>query len=122
MGRNAQQEAYWKGTSPEAQQARSELPQQTRSEDALPAILQKDHVVAALLAFFGGMFGIHKFYLGYYQTAFTMMAMSIVGGIVTFGLAAAAVWVVAIVEGVLYATRTQTEFEEAYVVNRRDWF
>ena len=51
-----------------------------------------------------------------------MMAASIVGGIVTFGLAAAVVWVVAVVEGATYASRTQTQFEEAYVRDRRDWF
>lgn len=95
---------------------------QMRSDDAIPAILQKDHAIAALLAIFGGVFGIHKFYLGYYQTAFTMMAVSIVGGIASFGLTAAAVWVVAIVEAATYASCTQTEFEETYVTGRRDWF
>lgn len=97
-------------------------PRQMHPTGAISPMLQKSHVVAALLAFFGGMFGIHKFYLGYYQTAFTMMAVSIVGGIATFGLAAAVVWVVAIVEGATYASRTQTQFEEAYVRDRRDWF
>ena len=95
---------------------------QVHSMGPVTPTFQKSHVVAALLAFFGGMFGMHKFYLGYYQTAFTMMAASIVGGIVTFGLAAAVVWVVAVVEGATYASRTQTQFEEAYVRDRRDWF
>ena len=103
-------------------QAASAPSLQVHSMGPVTPTFQKSHVVAALLAFFGGMFGIHKFYLGYYQTAFTMMAASIVGGIVTFGLAAAVVWVVAVVEGATYASRTQTQFEEAYVRDRRDWF
>ena len=122
MKDSGQQESYWRGTSYEAQQAQAAMPHQARPDDVVPAILQKDHVIAALLAIFGGVFGIHKFYLGYYQTAFTMMAVSIVGGIVTFGLAAAAVWVMAIVEAVIYASCTQSAFEEAYVIGRRDWF
>ena len=104
-----------------AQQAASIPPQQQSAGVAIP-LMHKSHVVAALLAIFGGVFGIHKFYLGYYQTAFTMMAVSIVGGIVSFGLAAAVVWVVAIIEGATYASRTQAQFEEAYVRDRRDWF
>ena len=115
-------QAYWRGADPAARRVPAEPPVQVRVDDAVPAILQKDHAIAALLAIFGGVFGIHKFYLGYYQTAFTMMAVSIVGGIVTFGLAAAAVWVVAVVEGATYATCTQTDFEETYVTGRRDWF
>ena len=105
-----------------AKQAMPVSPHQMHPMGAVSPTLQKSHVVAALLAFFGGMFGIHKFYLGYYQTAFTMMAVSIVGGIATFGLAAAVVWVVAIVEGATYASRTQTQFEVTYVRDRRDWF
>ena len=121
MGKERDQ-AYWRGAGFATQEVQPAPLQQPLPDGATPAILQKDHVVAAILAIFGGMFGIHKFYLGYYQTAFTMMAMSIVGGIVSFGVAAAVVWMVAVIEGVIYASHTQTEFEEAYVQKRKDWF
>ena len=62
---------------------------------AAQAVKQKDHIVAGLLAVFLGLFGLHKFYLGYNETAFIMLAVSIIGSIVSFGLAAAVVWVLA---------------------------
>ena len=38
------------------------------------------------------------------------------------GLAAAVVWVIAIIEGIIYLSRTQTEFDRFYVMSRREWF
>ena len=89
---------------------------------AMQAVKQKDHVSAGLLAIFLGMFGVHKFYLGYNRTAFAMLAASVIGSIVTFGLAGAVVWVIAILEGIIYLTKTQTAFDRIYVLNEREWF
>ena len=77
---------------------------------------------AGLLAIFLGVFGMHKFYLGYNQTAFIMLTVSIVGSIFTIGLAAAVIWVIAIIEGVMYLAKSQTEFDEIYVKSKREWF
>lgn len=89
---------------------------------AAQAVKQKDHIVAGLLAVFLGLFGLHKFYLGYNETAFIMLAVSIIGSIVSFGLAAAVVWVIAIVEGIIYLTKPQADFYRIYVLNKREWF
>ena len=32
------------------------------------------------------------------------------------------IWVIAIIEGILYLTKSQTEFEQIYVLNKREWF
>ena len=88
---------------------------------AAQAVKQKDHIVAGLLAVFLGLFGLHKFYLGYNETAFIMLAVSIIGSIVSFGLAAAVVWVIAIVEGIIYLTKPQADFYRIYVLNKREW-
>lgn len=93
-----------------------------RRSYASEAIRSKDHVSAGLLAVFLGMFGIHKFYLGCNNAGFIMLAVSIIGGICTFGLASAVIWVIAIVEGLIYFTKSQTEFDRIYVLNQRDWF
>lgn len=90
-----------------------------------PVVASKDHVAAGLLAIFLGMFGIHKFYLGYNTAGFIMLAVTVVGGIFTFwlaGIAAWVMWVIAIVEGILYLTKSQTEFEQIYVLNKKEWF
>lgn len=82
----------------------------------------KDHVAAALLAIFLGALGIHKFYLGYNRAAFIMLGVSVVGSLVTLGIAGGVMAVIAIVEGVMYLVKSQSEFEEIYVFGKREWF
>lgn len=93
-----------------------------RQTYAAEALRQKDHVAAGLLAIFLGVFGVHKFYLGCNQAGFIMLAVSIIGGIFTFGLAAAVIEVISIIEGIIYLMKSQTEFDRLYVLNQRDWF
>ena len=85
-------------------------------------IATKDHVAAGLLAIFLGCLGIHKFYLGYNTAGFIMLAVTIIGSIFTLGLAGGVIWVISIIEGILYLTKSQSEFEQIYVVNKREWF
>ena len=82
----------------------------------------KDHVAAGLLAIFLGSLGIHKFYLGYNTSGFIMLGTSILGGILTLSVASWAIWVIAIVEGIFYLSKSQSEFEQMYVINKREWF
>ncbi len=85
-------------------------------------VSSKDHVAAGLLAIFLGWLGVHKFYLGYNTSGFIMLAVSIIGGIFTISLAMWVIWIIAIIEGILYLTKSQTEFEQMYVMNKREWF
>lgn len=87
-----------------------------------PYVSSKDHVAAGLLAIFLGGFGIHKFYLGCSTQGFIMLAISILGGIFSFGLATGVIWLIAIIEGIIYLTKNQTEFERTYVYGKREWF
>lgn len=87
-----------------------------------PVVSTKDHVAAGLLAIFLGVFGVHKFYLGYNGPGFIMLAVTVLGTLLTFGLAAAVVWVISIIEGILYLTKSQSEFEQIYVFNKHEWF
>ncbi len=89
---------------------------------ASEAIRQKDHISAGLFAIFLGMFGVHKFYLGYNNAGFIMLAVSVIGGILSLGLAAAVIWLIAVIEGIIYLTKSQTDFDRIYVLNQRDWF
>lgn len=82
----------------------------------------KNKIAAGLLGIFLGVFGIHKFYLGYTKEGVTMLLISVLGGIVTFGMAA---WVVALfglIEGIIYLTKSDEEFRERYVQARKAWF
>ena len=79
-------------------------------------------MAAGLFAIFLGVFGVHKFYLGYNNAGFAMMAISIIGSIFTFGVAAGVIEVISIIEAIIYFSHTQTEFDSQYVINRREWF
>lgn len=121
--------AYWRGDYrdqaawPDARQSSDESARdRVRQAYAVQAIRQKDHVAAGLLAIFLGMFGVHKFYLGYNQSGFIMLAVTVIGGILTFGLAGAVIEIIAVIEGVLYLLKSQTEFDAIYVMGQRDWF
>lgn len=135
--KETQDDAYWKGilvgSEGEQDYSRGFIFNTATSRDgtvsararelyASEALRGKDHVVAGLLAIFLGMFGIHKFYLGCNQAAFVMLAVTVIFGLLTFGLAAAVMAALAAMEGIIYLTRSQTEFDELYVVNQRDWF
>ena len=85
-------------------------------------VVAKDHVAAGLLAIFLGVLGIHKFYLGYNTAGFIMLAVTVLGGIFTLSIAAWVVWIIAIIEGVVYLTKSQSDFEQIYVMSKREWF
>ena len=85
-------------------------------------LASRDHVAAGLLAIFLGGFGVHKFYLGYSTQGFVLLALSLVGGLFSFGLVTGVVWIVGIVEGIIYLTKSQSEFERVYVHGKREWF
>ena len=85
-------------------------------------VAPKDHIAAALLAIFLGTLGIHKFYLGYNQAGFIMLAVSILGSLFTFGLAAMVMGLIAFIEGIIYLVKSQQEFDSIYVYNKKEWF
>lgn len=117
-------QTYWQANGQAYQQSQgpwqANQPYQQPYAQAAPNT--KDHVAAGLLAIFLGSLGIHKFYLGYNTPGFIMLAVTIVGSIFSLGLAGLAMVVISIVEGVLYLSKSQTEFEQIYVFNKKEWF
>lgn len=99
-----------------------QAPSQPQQAYTYSGTASKDHIAAGLLAIFLGALGIHKFYLGYNTAGFIMLAVTILGSLLTFGLAAAVMGVIAIIEGILYLVKSQSEFESTYVFNTREWF
>ena len=87
-----------------------------------PVVRTKDHVAAGLLGIFLGMFGIHKFYLGYNTSGFIMLGVAILGGLLSLGLATGVVWLIGLIEGIIYLVKGQAEFEQTYVFGKREWF
>ena len=65
-------------------------------------------LIAALLAIFLGWVGAHKFYLGYMKAGIIQLVV----GLVTCGSIAS---IIGIVEGIMYFTKSDDEFESIYV-------
>lgn len=78
----------------------------------------KDKTIAGLLAIFLGAFGAHKFYLGYTTPAVIMLLISLL----TCGFGAFAIQIISIIEGIMYLSKSDEEFEETYVMNQKQWF
>ena len=83
-------------------------------------VSRKSRVAAGLLAIFCGILGFHKFYLGYISAGIIMFLL-------TFFLwwtivVPLAMFLVSIIEGVMYLTKSDEEFQRIYMQSQKDWF
>ncbi len=70
----------------------------------------RSRVTAGLLGVFLGGLGLHRMYLGYWKRGLTMLAIFVVGGFFTLGLAALAVCLVGFIEGLIYLAARRGRF------------
>ncbi len=84
--------------------------------DQIPGADKK--VVAGVLAILLGSLGIHKFYLGYNKAGIIMLAITLLS--CTF--ASPVVWIIALIEGITYLTKSDQEFVDTYVTGKKEWF
>lgn len=78
-------------------------------------------VAAALFAFFLGAFGAHKFYLGYTKQGVIMLLIFLLGFILV-GLPSVIIGIIAFIEFIIYISKSDEEFEQTYVINKKVWF
>ena len=76
----------------------------------------KSKVAAGVLAIVTGGLGIHKFYLGYIGAGIVHLVLTLL--IITSPISS----IIGLIEGILYLTKTDEEFHDTYVVNRKSWF
>jgi TM2 domain-containing membrane protein YozV len=81
----------------------------------------KNRIVAALLAFFLGGIGIHKFYLGKTSAGVIMLLCGTVGWI-TFGILPGIIWIIAFIEFIIYLVKSDGDFHRDYVAGNKSWF
>ncbi len=79
---------------------------------------QKDRVAAGLLAIFIGGLGIHKFYLGYNKEGIITLVISLA----TCGIGATVMSIIGLIEGIMYLTKTDDDFQYTYVEGYKPWF
>ena len=75
-------------------------------------------IIAGIFGILLGCFGIHKFVLGYTRAGLIMLLVSIV----SLGMCSWIVWIIGLIEGIVYLTKTDEEFVQNYLVGRREWF
>ena len=65
-----------------------------------------------------GSLGIHKFILGYTSAGIIMLLATVL----TLGVASTLVWIISMIEGILYLTKSDEEFYQTYIEEQRPWF
>jgi TM2 domain-containing membrane protein YozV len=74
---------------------------------------QKSKVVAGVLGILLGGFGAHRFYLGDVTGGIIRLVLSL-----CFGLGA----VIGLIEGIIYLTKSDEDFQKIYVEQKKGWF
>ena len=86
----------------------------------------KDKVAAGVLGILLGGLGIHKFYLGYTSPGLIMLLCSIAGWVFSCFmfpmLLPIAFGIIGLIEGIIYLTKSDAEFDAIYVQSTREWF
>jgi len=98
---------------PQAQQGQYQPPPSPSG-----AYAPKSRTVAGVLGLLLGGWGVHKFYLGYTNEGLILLAGNLLWVI---GLG----WipnVIGFVEGIIYLTKTDADFQQTYVSSRKPWF
>jgi len=84
--------------------------------DQIPGAEKK--IVAGVLAILLGSLGIHKFYLGYTKAGVIMLLVSLL----TCGIGGSVIWIIALIEGITYLTKSDQDFVTTYVTGKKEWF
>jgi TM2 domain-containing membrane protein YozV len=84
-----------------------------------PAYLQdasSKKLAAGLLGIFMGQLGIHKFVLGYTTSGVIMLVVSLTC------IGAPIMHIIGLIEGIMYLTKSDEEFYQNYIANKKEWF
>ena len=86
-------------------------------------------LATGIFAIILGALGIHKFYFGYTSEGITLLLSTLIIlpllTIITCGIGSAfypVVFIVPLIEGVIYLTMSDEHFDRTYVQGRKPWF
>lgn len=85
-----------------------------------PAVRQAsgNKVAAGICGILLGALGIHKFVLGFTTPGVIMLLVSLL----TCGFGAPIMGLIGLIEGIIYLVKSDEDFYQAYVVEKRGWF
>jgi TM2 domain-containing membrane protein YozV len=92
-----------------------------RQPERRDAALDEAHskkVAAGVCGILLGGFGVHKFILGFTTPGVIMLLVSLLTCCIAFKV----MWIIGIVEGITYLTKSDEEFYEIYMVGKKEWF
>lgn len=95
------------------QQARKSADEFKESWNEITNNQENKKVLAGFLALVIGYLGIHKFILGYNKEGLLQILLTCLCGIGA---------IIAIIEGIIYLTKTDEEFYQTYQVGKKGWF
>ncbi len=78
-------------------------------------------ISAGVLGILLGALGVHKFVLGYSKSGVIMLLVSIIGAAFFF-LGPIVMGIIGFIEGIIYLTKSDAEFQATYVANKKEWF
>ena len=81
----------------------------------------KSKIAAGLLAIFLGWLGIHKFYLGYTVPGIILLLITCFGWLLLF-IPNIVIAIIVFIEGIIYLTKSDEEFEQTYVIGNKPMF
>jgi TM2 domain-containing membrane protein YozV len=80
----------------------------------LPPDISSKKLTAGLLGILLGGFGVHKFYLGMTTPGIITLVLTIV----TCGIGG----IIGLIEGIIYLTKSDADFYQQYIVEKKQWF
>lgn len=100
----------------QSQPAAPQTPTPAAPQGQVPGADKK--ILAGLLGIFLGAFGIHKFVLGYQKEGIIMLVITLV----TCGFGGMVTSIIGLIEGIMYITKTDEDFVNTYITNKKPWF
>jgi TM2 domain-containing membrane protein YozV len=87
-------------------------PPPTSQSGPIPGADKK--LVAGILGILIGSLGVHKFYLGYSKEGIIQIAITV--------FTCGAGGILGLIEGIIYLTKSDQEFVNTYITNKKPWF
>ena len=75
-------------------------------------------IIAGICGILLGVFGVHKFILGYTTAGVIMLLVTLL----TFGFGGLIMSVIGLIEGIMYLIKSDEEFYTTYIVGKKPWF
>ncbi len=83
-----------------------------------PPAVESKRIVCGVLGILLGALGIHKFILGYTTAGIVMLLVSLL----TCGVGWVVMYIIGLIEGITYLTKSDAEFMRVYQQGKKEWF